>query len=62
MGSGLKSVSMPGLLQAIKRVFDVTVPAKLQVAVKVVPLSEVEKYWSAPGKPRVVFTLGTSAT
>ncbi|HUK21895.1 MAG TPA: zinc-binding alcohol dehydrogenase family protein [Gemmatimonadales bacterium] len=62
MGSGLKSVSMPGLVQAIKRVFDVTVPAKLQVAVKVVPLSEVEKYWSAPGKPRVVFTLGSSAT
>jgi len=58
MGSGLKSVPLPGLLGAVKSVFDATLPAKLTIATKTFPLSEVERYWSAPGKPRVVFTLG----
>jgi hypothetical protein len=57
MGSGAKSVRASALLEAIKDVFEATLPAKLQIATKIVPLSEVEKYWSAPGKPRVVFTL-----
>jgi NADPH:quinone reductase-like Zn-dependent oxidoreductase len=58
MGSGAKSVRASTLLEAIKSVFAATVPAKLQIATKIVPLSEVERYWSGPGKPRVVFTLG----
>jgi NADPH:quinone reductase-like Zn-dependent oxidoreductase len=58
MGSGAKSVRSSALLEAIKGVFEATIPAKLQIATKTVPLSEVEQYWSAPGKPRVVFTLG----
>jgi hypothetical protein len=61
MGSGLKSVRPSVLFEAIKGVFEATIPAKLQIATKTVPLSEVEEYWSAPGKPRVVFTLGRIA-
>jgi NADPH:quinone reductase-like Zn-dependent oxidoreductase len=58
MGSGFKSVRSSALLGAIKSVFETAIPAGLQIATKTVPLSEAERYWSAPGKPRVVFTLG----
>lgn len=58
MGSGLKSVRSSGVFEAIKGVFEATLPAKLQIATKTVPLSEVEEYWNAAGKPRVVFTIG----
>jgi NADPH:quinone reductase-like Zn-dependent oxidoreductase len=58
MGSGAKSVRWSILLAAIKSVFEATIPAGLQIATKTVPISEVEHYWGAPGKPRVVFTLG----
>jgi hypothetical protein len=57
MGSGAKSARSSALVEAIKSVFKATIPARLQIATKIVPLSEVEEYWSAPGKPRVVFTL-----
>jgi NADPH:quinone reductase-like Zn-dependent oxidoreductase len=58
MGSGFKSVRASGLLRAVKNIFEAAIPARLQIATKTVPLSEVEEYWSAAGKPRVVFTLG----
>lgn len=58
MGSGAKSVHLSKLLEAIKCVFEATIPARLQIATKSIPLSEVEEYWSAPGKPRVVCTIG----
>jgi NADPH:quinone reductase-like Zn-dependent oxidoreductase len=61
MGSGYKSVPLPKLLTAVKNVFEIALPACLQIATKAVPLSEVEKHWSAPGKPRIVFTLGRIA-
>jgi hypothetical protein len=57
MGSGVKSVPLPTLLDAIRNVFDVVVPAKLQIATKTVPLSAIEGTWDAPGKPRIVFTI-----
>jgi NADPH:quinone reductase-like Zn-dependent oxidoreductase len=58
MGSGLKSVPMPVLLQAISNVFEAVQPAGLKIATKVVPLSEVEEVWDkATGKPRVVFSM-----
>jgi NADPH:quinone reductase-like Zn-dependent oxidoreductase len=57
MGSGAKSVHPSALFSAIKSVFEATIPAKLQIATKSVPLSQVEEYWSAPGKPRVVCTI-----
>jgi len=58
MGSGVKSVPFPKLLDSIRNVFDAVVPAKLQIATKTVPLSAIEETWEdAPGKPRVVFTI-----
>jgi NADPH:quinone reductase-like Zn-dependent oxidoreductase len=58
MGSGYKSVPLPALFAAVKSTFDATIPAKLQIAAKAVSFAEVEQYWNAPGKPRVVFTIG----
>lgn len=59
MGSGARSVSMPALLNAIRSVFGAVTPANLQIATKSAPLSEIESLWeNAPGKPRLVFTIG----
>lgn len=58
MGSGVKSVPFPKLLDAVRNVFAAVIPAKLQIATKTVPLSAIEETWDAPGKPRVVFTFG----
>jgi NADPH:quinone reductase-like Zn-dependent oxidoreductase len=57
MGSGYKSVPLPALLRAVKSTFEAAIPAQLRIATKAVPLAEVERYWNAPGKPRIVFTL-----
>lgn len=57
MGSGVKSVPFPKLLGAIKSVFDAAGPAKLQIATRTMPLSEIEEGWKAPGKPRIVITI-----
>ena len=56
MGSGLKSIPMPRLLEAIRHVFDAAGPARLQIAARTVPLAEITEVWDAPGKPRVVVT------
>lgn len=59
MGSGVKSVRMAVLLQAIKSVFETVHPAGLKIATTVLPLSMVEEVWDkAAGKPRVVFSIG----
>ena len=58
MGSGVKSVPFPALLQSIGKVFEAVHPAGLKIATRVVPLAEVEATWDkAPGKPRVVFSI-----
>lgn len=57
MGSGVKSVPFPKLLDAMRNVFDAAGSAKLQIATKAVPLSAIEETWDAPGKPRIVFTI-----
>jgi NADPH:quinone reductase-like Zn-dependent oxidoreductase len=57
MGSGVKSVPFPKLLDAVKNVFDAAVPARLQIQTKTVPLSTIEESWGAPGKPRVVVSI-----
>jgi NADPH:quinone reductase-like Zn-dependent oxidoreductase len=54
MGSGVKSVPFAKLLDSIRNAFDAVVPARLQIATKVVPLSAINEAWDAPGKPRVV--------
>jgi NADPH:quinone reductase-like Zn-dependent oxidoreductase len=59
MGSGVKSLRLQVLLEAIRKVFDAVQPAGLKIATRVVPLSDVEKVWEkAGGKPRVVFSIG----
>jgi NADPH:quinone reductase-like Zn-dependent oxidoreductase len=57
MGSGVKSVPLPRLLGAIKSVFDAAAPAKLQIAIRTMPLSEIADAWQAPSKPRIVITI-----
>jgi hypothetical protein len=57
MGSGLKSVPFPRLLDAIKSVFEAAGPAKLQIATHTMRLSEIEDVWEEPGKPRIVVTM-----
>jgi NADPH:quinone reductase-like Zn-dependent oxidoreductase len=58
MGSGVKSVPFPKLLDSIRNVFEAVTPARLQIATKIVPLSCIESIWEgAPGKPRIVFTI-----
>jgi NADPH:quinone reductase-like Zn-dependent oxidoreductase len=61
MGSGLKSVSFPKLLEGIRKTFDLAAHGKLYLPTKVVPLSTVTESWEASGKPRLVFTLREGA-
>jgi NADPH:quinone reductase-like Zn-dependent oxidoreductase len=57
MGSGIRSVPLPKLLDAIRNVFDAAAPAKLQIATKAVPLSAIEETWNAKVKERIVFVI-----
>ena len=57
MGSGYKSVPLAGLMKGVIATFEAVIPAQLRIATKAVPLSEVERFWDSPGKPRIVFTL-----
>ncbi len=57
MGSGLKSVPFTKLLEAVSKVFGSVVPANLQIATKMAPLSAIEDSWNLPGKPRVVVAI-----
>jgi NADPH:quinone reductase-like Zn-dependent oxidoreductase len=57
MGSGLKSVPLPKLLEGIRQTFNLAAQGKLYLPTKVVPLSMVTENWEASGKPRLVFTL-----
>lgn len=61
MGSGLKSVPLPKLLECIRKTFDLAAQGKLYLPTKVVPLSTVAENWDAPGKPRLVFALKQDA-
>ena len=58
MGSGVKSVPFAKLLDAIRNVFEVFVPATLQIATRTAALAEIASVWDAPGKPRVVMKCG----
>jgi NADPH:quinone reductase-like Zn-dependent oxidoreductase len=57
MGSGLKSVPLSKLLDAVRSVFDAVTPANLQIAIRSVPLADIAGAWNSLGKPRVVFTI-----
>ncbi len=57
MGSGLKSVPFPRLLEAIRNTFDLAAQGGLYLPTEAVSLSSVADNWNAPGKPRLVYTL-----
>jgi len=57
MGSGLKSVPLPRLLEGVRQTFDLAACGRLHLPTKIVPLSMVTEHWDAAGKPRLVFTL-----
>jgi NADPH:quinone reductase-like Zn-dependent oxidoreductase len=50
MGSGIRSVPLPKLLDGIGNVFAAVGPAKLQIAAKAVPLAAIEENWNAKVK------------
>ena len=57
MGSGIGSVSLPRLFSAVRGVMHAAVPAGLKIAVRSVPLSQVEQAWSQDDSAtRIVFT------
>jgi hypothetical protein len=45
MGSGIGSVPMPRILDAIAQLLKAVVPGGFHVATNPVPLSEVEQHW-----------------
>ena len=55
MGSGLGSVSLPGLIGAIDGVFRAANAGALILPIKTMPLSEVEHVWNAKERERIVF-------
>jgi NADPH:quinone reductase-like Zn-dependent oxidoreductase len=57
MGSGLKSVPLPRLLESIRQTFDLAAQGKLYLPTQVVALSTVTESWEAPGMPRLVFAV-----
>jgi NADPH:quinone reductase-like Zn-dependent oxidoreductase len=57
MGSGIRSVPLPKLLDSIRNVLEAAGPAKLQIATKAVPLSAIEETWNAATKSRIVFVM-----
>jgi len=59
MGSGLGSVPINHIVDAIEQVLRATAAGHFEIATKPIPLSEVEQVWSSAGHmPRVVFTIG----
>jgi len=60
LGSGFGSVSLPRICQAVQNLFEAVVPAKLEIATNVVPLSALAQHWTtARSDVRTVFTIGT---
>lgn len=59
LGSGIGSVSVPGLLQAVQGVFEAAPRAGFTIAVKRMPLAQIEAAWQDERSDRrVVITLG----
>ena len=57
MGSGLKSVPFPKLLDAVRHTFELAAHKGLELAIKSVPLSAVADTWNAAGNPRLVYSI-----
>ena len=57
MGSGIGSIPMPRIFEAITQVLNAATPGGFKIATKVVPMSQVESHWTnAEGRARTVFT------
>lgn len=57
MGSGIGSVPMARLFDAIRQVIDASVPAGFKIAIRPIPLSEIEAHWNGgDSQMRTVFT------
>jgi NADPH:quinone reductase-like Zn-dependent oxidoreductase len=60
MGSGIGSIPMNRLVNAIGELLQATVPGGFEIATKAVPLSELEEAWLTDTIiPRTVFTIGS---
>jgi NADPH:quinone reductase-like Zn-dependent oxidoreductase len=60
MGSGIGSIPMPRIFDAIAQVLNAAVPGGFKIATKAVPLSQVESYWTnVEGRARTVFMTGS---
>lgn len=58
LGSGIGSIALPRLLNATQAVLNATVPARLQVDMNAVPLSDLAAHWAhADSLVRTVFTM-----
>ena len=58
MGSGIGSIPLEGLVDAIRGVMQAAVPAKLQIKTEIVPLAKVEETWNKDsGHSRIVFVM-----
>ena len=56
MGSGIGSVSLPRLFEAVRGVLNAAASAGFEIAARSVPLSDVERAWAADDSAaRVVF-------
>ena len=60
MGSGIGSVPLAGLVEAIRGVMLAAVPGGFRIETKAVPLSDVERAWTEQdSRVRTVFTMGS---
>jgi len=57
MGSGLKSVPLPKLIEGVRNTFTLAAQSGLHLPTEAVSLSKVADTWNTPGKPRLVYTL-----
>ena len=57
MGSGIKSIPLPTLLQSIAHIFESAQPANLQIETQTMPLTQITQAWQSPSKPRIVITI-----
>ncbi|MBN3821068.1 zinc-binding alcohol dehydrogenase family protein, partial [Paraburkholderia sp. Se-20369] len=58
MGSGLGSIALPRLLDAVRAVFDAVEPARLRIDTRAVPLAALDAHWDDAGSiVRPVFVM-----
>jgi NADPH:quinone reductase-like Zn-dependent oxidoreductase len=57
MGSGLKSVPLPKLIEGVRNTFTLAAQSGLHLPTEAVSLSKVADTWNTPGKRRLVYTL-----